>query len=247
MAMRWRQLRPGHYLATSPTRTFEAGKCKPENRPPLWVLVVREWPGYERQLGALYDMSWLGDFATLRECREMAERHLAATESLDIVYRPHWYFGVLFAERTLAKRVAQTVRAVNESTTWGQFRKALPAEDWAELVEQGDDIPPDDTPFSAAAFGWSDDGLYTGPWPPGESLKWFPKELIEKYGGKVEGGPWYDNLFLPPEAADAIADELRARGHRVEKTLTGDLFDWGRYVYGTAERTPRLRAVEDDE
>ena len=166
----------------------------------------------------------------------MAKLKLIVSEPLDIVYTPHWYFGVLFAERALAKRVAQTARAVNESTTWGEFRTAMPAEDWAELVEQGDDIPADDTPFSVAAFGWGDDGRYTGPWPPDESLKWFPEDLIEKYDGEVEGtGPWYDHLFLPAEAADAIADELRARGHRVEKTLTGDLFDWGRYVYGTGE------------
>jgi len=66
--------------------------------------------------------------------------------------------------------------------------------------------------------------------------------------------PWYDNLFLPAEAADAIADELRARGHRVKKTPTGDLPDWGRYVYGTGENvygtgeiTPHLRAVAEDE
>lgn len=156
-------------------------------------------------------------------------------DHLDIVYTPHWNFGVLFAERHLAHRVAQIARAVNESTTWGEFRKAMPKDDWqAEVERRGGVIPPDETPFSPYKFGWGDDGLYTGPWPPQETLKWFPPDLIEKYGGLAdESGPCYDHLYLPGDAADAIAEDLRARGHRVEKTLTGDLADWGRYVYGS--------------
>jgi hypothetical protein len=58
-------------------------------------------------------------------------------------------------------------------------------------------------------------------------VEWFPEDLIDKYGGEVDwANPNYDNLFLPGDAADEIADELRVRGHRVEKTLTGDLPYW---------------------
>jgi len=157
---------------------------------------------------------------------------------LDIVYAPNSYFGVIFAERALAKRVAQIARAMNESTTWGEFRKAMPVEDWEEVVRRRKIPADDDTPFSPEAFGWGNDGWIIGPWPPEETLKWFPEDLIERYDGEVDqSGDCYDHLFLPAEAADAIAEELRARGHRVEKTLTGDLPDWDRYVYGTAERT----------
>jgi hypothetical protein len=153
-------------------------------------------------------------------------------ESLDIVYTPHSYCGVVFAERALAKRVAQIARAVNESKNWGEFRKAMPAEDWEEVVVQRDVIPANDIPFSPEAFGWGEDGWFTGPWPPQEALDWFPKDLIEKYGGRADtAGPNYDHLFLPGDAVDAIAEELRARGHRVEKTLTGDLPDWLSYIY----------------
>ena len=40
---RWRRLRPGHYVALTPTHTFEAAKHSN-----YWVLVSRGWPGTER-------------------------------------------------------------------------------------------------------------------------------------------------------------------------------------------------------
>jgi hypothetical protein len=46
---------------------------------------------------------------------------------LDLVYTPSVNFGVLFAERDVARRVAQIWRAVDGSTTWGEFRAAMPA------------------------------------------------------------------------------------------------------------------------
>ena len=143
----------------------------------------------------------------------------------DIVYTPSEYFGVVFAERALARRTAQVWRAVQESTTWGEFRTAMPAADWEEVVNRlDDDVPPDDTPFTPGDVGWGADGWYLGPWLPEEEVEWFPDDLIDKYGGEVDwANPNYDQLFLPGDAADEIADELRARGHHVEKTLTGDL------------------------
>jgi len=160
------------------------------------------------------------------------------SKPLDIVYTPQWYFGVLFAERALAKRVAQIARAVCESKTWGDFRKAMPAEDWDEVVLQREVTTAADTPFSREAFGWGEDGWFTGPWPPQEALSWFPEDLIEKYGGKADtAGPNYEQLILPAEAAEAIATDLRARGHAVEKTLTGDLRNWLSFVYGDPTMT----------
>jgi hypothetical protein len=58
-------------------------------------------------------------------------------------------------------------------------------------------------------------------------VKRFPEDLIDKYEGEVDwANPNYDQLFLPGDAADEIAEELRARGHQVEKTSNGDLNYW---------------------
>jgi hypothetical protein len=164
----------------------------------------------------------------------VAESH--ESRGLDLVYTPSDYFGVVFAERDVARRTAQVWHAVQESTTWGEFRTAMPPTDWEELVDQREgDIPPDDTPFTPDDVGWGDDGWYLGPWPPEEEVKWFPEDLIDKYGGAVDwANPNYDQLSLPGDAAEEIAEELRARGHQVEKTFTGDLNYWLSSTYDDA-------------
>ena len=152
---------------------------------------------------------------------------------MNIVYTDNSPWGALFATRDVARRTAQIWRAVYESSTWGDFRTALPDSAWDEVVEclEGDE-PDDDTPFTSGdAPGWEGDGCFLGPWPPEEVLEWFPDDLIQKYNGEIEVTPNGQNLLLPADAGDQIAEELRARGHEVEKTPTGDLADWLRYSY----------------
>jgi hypothetical protein len=149
---------------------------------------------------------------------------------MDIVYTPNSYFGALFAERSTAAYYGQIARAVRDSATWGEFRDALPEGVWDEdfLSNFGDEEPADDEPFPADEYqyGYSD-GRYIGGWPTEDELSWFPKDLIDKYNGNADyTGPNYDQLYFPEGVADDIAEELRARGHTVEKTETGDLDDW---------------------
>ncbi|ORB12998.1 hypothetical protein [Mycobacterium noviomagense] len=141
---------------------------------------------------------------------------------------------MLFAERDVAQRVAQILRAVEGSTTWGEFHAAMPAEDWDHVVELwenwhgDDDMPPDDAPFSPDDVMWGNGGDYEiSPWLPLVERQWFPQDLIDEYGGEVEWANGnYDQLYLPGVFADDIAEELRARGHQVEKTINGDLNYW---------------------
>jgi hypothetical protein len=150
-------------------------------------------------------------------------------EALDIVYTPNSHFGVLFAERHTAEYYGKIARAVSDSTTWGEFRNALPPDVWDDVLSnRGDDEPDDDEPFPQEEFRYGyHDGWFIGGWPTEDELRWFPEDLIEKYGGSVDlTGPDYDQLYFPPGVADDIAEELRSRGHKVEKTETGDLPDW---------------------
>jgi hypothetical protein len=152
---------------------------------------------------------------------------------LDIVYTDSAPFlGALFSERETAKRAAQIWRAVTQSTTWGEFRKTMPADIWKEVVDLLDeDAPSDDTPISPDDVpGWGGDGYYLGPWPPEAVIDWFPEDLIDKYGGSITPNPNGANLELPVESADQIAADLRARGHTVEKSID-DLPEWISYAY----------------
>ena len=152
---------------------------------------------------------------------------------VDIVYTVNSPWGALFATREVARLTARIWRAVYESTTWGEFRAALPDSAWDEVVERLEgDVPDDDTPFSSDdAPGWEGDGYFLGPWPPEDVLEWFPDDLIEQFDGDLEVTPNGQNLVLPADAGDEIAEELRARGHTVEETPTGDLADWLHYAY----------------
>ena len=183
---------------------------------------------------------------------------VAASEEsrgLDLVYTLSTHFGVVFAERDVARRTAQVWHAVQDSKTWGEFRTAMPPADWEEVInpdweevisQRGGDIPPDGTPFTPDDVAWGDDGWYLGPWLPEEEVRWFPEDLIDKYGGEVDrDNPNYDQLFLPGDAADEIAEELRARGHRVEKTFTGDLNYWLSSTYDDAGLFQKSTMQED--
>lgn len=148
---------------------------------------------------------------------------------MDLVYTPNSRYGVLFAERDTAEYYGRVARAIRDSTTWADFREALPEELWDEVIDRrGDDVPDDEEPFPSAEFQYGyHDGWFLGGWPTEDELSWFPKDLIEKYGGSIDlTGPDYDQLYFPPGVAEDLAEELRARGHTVEKTEDGDLDDW---------------------
>lgn len=120
---------------------------------------------------------------------------------MDIVYRVggEAFECALFAERSKAERVAQIWRALNESKTWGEFRRGLPEGEWEDLpIDWNGEEPSDDDPFSYDDVPGAADGDYPE-WLQKTQLEWFPEDLSEKYGGEV-------------------AEELRKRGHTVERT-----------------------------
>lgn len=140
---------------------------------------------------------------------------------MDIVYRVggDGYDGALFAERDAAERVAQIRDALHESTTWGEFRANLPDGEWEDNLEPCfEEVPADDAPFHRDMVPGYVDGDYPE-WLRQSQLDWFPAELIEKYAGQVETTVLNgDVLDLPGFLADEIAADLRAMGHRVERT-----------------------------
>lgn len=146
---------------------------------------------------------------------------------LDIVYAKNdGRGGALFAVRRIAKVAADKCRAVTESKTWGQFRAKWPDDHFDE--DYG--YPPDDAPFGRSQLPPLGEGFPEDPWLPDYVVSWFPDDLQEKYGCEVRFTSEGSDLYVPPEHADAIAEELRARGNRVEES-DGDLQTWTAYWY----------------
>ncbi len=140
---------------------------------------------------------------------------------MDIVYRVggDGFESVLFADRTSAEYVAQIRKALYQSKTWGEFRRNLPEGEWENtFVDWLEEAPQDDEPFTADDAPGHADGDYPE-WLRQSQLDWFPEDMIDKYNGEVGtsvlNGPMLD---LPADKAEEIADELRKRGHTVERT-----------------------------
>lgn len=84
---------------------------------------------------------------------------------MDIVYRVggDGYDCALFAERSSAERVAQILTALRDSTTWGEFRAELPADEWEDVLQycfEEDEVPADDAPFHRDMVPGYADGDY---------------------------------------------------------------------------------------
>lgn len=146
---------------------------------------------------------------------------------MDIVYRiiegAYGPESVVFAERGRAHYVAHIYKALEESKTWGDLRRNLPDGEWeghfsVYFEDREEEIPADDEPFDAEEAPGYADGDYPA-WLAQEQLSWFPKELIDKYGGDVDSSVLNGEfLDLPADKAEQIAEDLRAMGHTVEPT-----------------------------
>jgi hypothetical protein len=141
----------------------------------------------------------------------------------DLVYRANSDIGsVVFADRETALYAAQIYDALT-SETWAKFRATLPEGGWGEYLQrwgaQDDEgNPVDDFPTGDERFDGDRGETGYPEWLASTMLSWFPDDLIEKYGGSALApgfdGEW--SLYLPFEAAEEIATDLRARGCTVE-------------------------------
>jgi hypothetical protein len=142
---------------------------------------------------------------------------------MDLVYSVDdegW--NVVFAEYDKAMYVDQLYDALG-SRTWGDFRASLPEGGWEEFLGKfGGEYDADDNlvnnfPTGSEPFVGDYRQTCYPEWLANTELDWFPKDLIEKYGGCVEHSMASDDsLYLPAEKAEEIAADLRARGHTVE-------------------------------
>ena len=83
-----------------------------------------------------------------------------------------------FLPEEIAEEYAKRRRALKEATTWGEFKKALSAQDFVEAMRYlGREQPPsEDEPFDREALeNWVG-------WPVEEDPHWVPKEILEEFG-----------------------------------------------------------------
>ncbi|GAA3721561.1 hypothetical protein GCM10022399_42410 [Terrabacter ginsenosidimutans] len=122
---------------------------------------------------------------------------------------------VVFASRPEAEAVSAIWNAIKTAATWEGFIKMMPATEWAAIMESQDNEMPTEGPFEADRLPGYSDGDYPQ-WLAAKMRDALPRVVREKYGqafDSVLNGPAMD---LQWSDAEAIAEDLRGLGYRVE-------------------------------
>lgn len=134
----------------------------------------------------------------------------------DLVYKNEG--RAVFAPRELALRVHKIHMAIR-ATTWGEFKSAMPAQDFEELVEEmfdamGEPRPQAGDSFDCSSIPGYEEAEYPR-WLTPHMDEWLPIDLLKKYGtptdSRVSGSFW--EIFEAD--ADKLAEDLRQRGYNV--------------------------------
>jgi len=126
----------------------------------------------------------------------------------------------VFAELWRAEYVAQVTDAIKKSGNWGQFKAAMPEDDYLDIIDQlygeGNE-PSGETPFEPSCVPGFCDGDYP-PWLMSEMGHVIPRDILEKHGtcdASVFNGFFWK---VPKENLDRMCADLKARGYELQHT-----------------------------
>lgn len=128
---------------------------------------------------------------------------------------------VVFALKAKAEEIDKVNKALDKAKTWRQFKKLMPPKEyrkvmWDTFHGDRDSMPKPDDDFSRSDIAGTDDGWYPD-WQQCEMLKWFPKDLAQKYGQQADSlheGPF---LSILAKHVKDVVRELEERGYKVTR------------------------------
>ena len=141
--------------------------------------------------------------------------------------------GVVFAPPDEAIRVSQIHKAIGESKTWGQFREAMPENDYFELVDRivenrREAYEHDETEIHDDMFIPNDEDLFNGEQVPGlvegdypdwlqqDMDLYLPRDILDKYAEREESVHNGSYWMIPKENLEAVCEELKFSGWELE-------------------------------
>lgn len=140
----------------------------------------------------------------------------------DLLYRVcPFNGGLVFAKPERAQLIAGIYRALEESKTWGEFRHAMPPEEYRKIVEsdcfdESEYVPGDNDVFSSDDVPGYSDGDYP-PWLQTELDLILPKDVLWAFGKRetsvLNGGYW----MLPGDREAEICQALVDRGYSLQR------------------------------
>jgi len=135
--------------------------------------------------------------------------------------------GVVFAEEDRAREIASIHNAIANSTTWGEFKAAMPPKEYEwifewymEGIDYDEDLgeepqpPTPEEPFDG--YFLICEGDYPA-WLQAEMGRVIPRDLLHRYGKSEQTFINGDFWNIPKTNIEPIVAELRARGFEVEE------------------------------
>ena len=139
-----------------------------------------------------------------------------------LVYKIDAYAGedVIYATPERAAFHSQVMHALEDSTTWGEFRDAMPCEEYSRLLREVFDENDRPRPNESDAFSMDQipgacDCDYPG-WLLQEMLHGvLPDDILEKYGQYGESFVSGPCVSIRPDDLDEVNAELERRGYEL--------------------------------
>lgn len=119
--------------------------------------------------------------------------------------------AAVFGFTELVEDLGRLRTAIEDATTWGEFRRQVSAERVREIEQRTQDSPPDETPFDGDTLP----GYGEGDWPEWlhqDMLEWMPKDLASGFGTVSDSLLNGRFLAIDPDDGEDLARELDARG-----------------------------------
>ena len=127
--------------------------------------------------------------------------------------------GLVFATPERAKFVSRIHKAIENSTTWAEFRKTMPRAEYAEVfrcVEGNlERRPRGGDPFRPEHVPGYIDGDYP-PWLQQEMDAFIPHQVVERFGNGERTFLNGDYTHLDPADLTAIKELLNSHGYLVK-------------------------------
>jgi hypothetical protein len=129
---------------------------------------------------------------------------------------------LVFAEPGTAQYI-DTINCALRASTWGEFRKLMPEEEYEEIVSsqyeyigEPELVPSNEDTFDSAIVPGYHDGDYP-PWLQKDMEDVLPENIAKEYGTIVSTVLNGNYLSLPTEYEHQIVDSLKKQGYIVKR------------------------------
>ena len=132
--------------------------------------------------------------------------------------------GLVFATPARAEAISQIHNALENSKTWGEFRRAMPegeyrsfaAQTYSQDPDEPEAIPDDDEVFDCGRIPEYNDGDYP-PWLQPEMDLLLPEDLLDSYADVTTTAFNGSYFHIEQDREREFVEQLRRRGFEVEK------------------------------